>query len=157
MDWNCQFHNLLASFWHILCLFSPILSHQWLKMQTIARTNFALVLYVFDRERVSRTVLQVWKLFLLLRPLFKYFTESIKYSSFASSTSWIPWKSMKVSESLKKHWKSRKSLKVSENHWKSRKSLKVSENHWKFLKVLYFSSHGQALETCFESRLICKL
>ena len=36
--------NLLASFWHILSLFSPILSRRWLEMQMIVRTDFAFEL-----------------------------------------------------------------------------------------------------------------
>ena len=33
--------NPLASYWHILSLFSPILSPRWLEMQMIVRTDFA--------------------------------------------------------------------------------------------------------------------
>ena len=114
MDWNCKFHNLLASFWHILCLFSPILSHQWLKMQTIARTNFALVLFLTVREYLARS--------------YKFENCSCccdlcsNTSRKASNTHLLHQVLHGFPESL---WKSQKSLKVS----------KVSESLWKSLRV----------------------
>ena len=123
MDSNCQFHNLLASFWHILCLFSPILSHQWLKMQTIARTNFALVLFLTVREYLARS----------------YKFENCCCScccDLCSNTSSFPWSTCLVHRTSSNSWRvlkvSKKSLNVSESLWNSLKfswnSLKVSES-----------------------------
>ena len=134
MDWNCQFHNLLASFWHILCLFSPILSHQWLKMQTIARTNFALVLFLTVREylarsykfencscccdlcsNTSRKASNTHLLHQVLHGFPESLWKSLKVSKITESLESL-WKSLKITESLESLWKS---LKITESFWKS--------------------------------------
>ena len=164
MDWNCQFHNLLASFWHILCLFSPILSHQWLKMQTIARTNFALVLFLTVREylarsykfencscccdlcsNTSRKASNTHLLHQVLHGFPESLWKSLKVSKITESLESL-WKSLKITESLESLWKS---LKITESFWKSC-TFHLTVKHSKRVLSLVWFVNSKNTKLCYE-------